>query len=479
MDKKHVYITTTLPYVNADPHLGIALELVHADSIARYWRMVGSEVFFNFGVDEHGQKIYQKAREANKDPRKYVDEYAKKFDTLRSVLGLSYDNFVRTTDPHHIVAAQEFWKLCDANGDIYKKEYRVKYCAGCELEKTDSELEDGCCPLHPKTELEIREEENYFFRFSNYGDRLMDFYRNNPDFVIPHFRLNEFTNFIKEGLQDFSISRLREKMPWGIPVPGDSDHVMYVWFDALVNYISAIGWPDDMERFNAWWPVIQYAGKDQVRMQAGMWTAMLMSAHLPPSKQIVIHGFITSNGKKMSKSIGNVVPPSDIAEEYGTDALRLYLLREVPAFEDGDFTPERFKYVYNGSLSNGLGNTVSRVLSMSNAYGVSLSEKKELIPGDLFYARYHDSFSRYALHEVANLVWERLRNIDREVQERQPFKMIRTNEQRAKEDLRFLLEELSIVAYMLAPILPETSKKILHGIEINTPPEELLFPRKE
>ncbi|MFA5987765.1 MAG: methionine--tRNA ligase, partial [Candidatus Paceibacterota bacterium] len=291
---KKVYLTTTLPYVNAEPHIGFALEIIQADAVARYFSLRGDEVFFNFGTDEHGQKIYEKAIEQKKDPQAYVDEYAAKFDKLKEALNLSYNNFIRTTDAHHVMAAKEFWKKCDAAGDIYKKNYKIKYCVGCELEKTESELIDGKCPIHPSKELEIREEENYFFRFSKYQKALLDLYAKTPNFVLPESRFNEIRKFVEGGLEDFSISRLKSKMPWGVPVPGDDDHVMYVWFDALVNYISAIGWPDETDKFNAWWPVIQFAGKDNLRQQSAMWQAMLMSAGIVPSRQIMIHGFIIS-----------------------------------------------------------------------------------------------------------------------------------------------------------------------------------------
>lgn len=359
------YITTTLPYVNAQPHIGFALELVQADTIVRYLRSQGHDVFFNTGTDEHGLKIHRKAQEEKKDTQEYVDEYAEKFKELRGALGLSDDvNFIRTTDGYHKKAAQEFWKICLANNDIYKKEYKIKYCVGCELEKTDSELVDGKCPIHPTGEIEIINEENYFFRFSKYQQELLKLYEKQPDFVIPDFRFNEIKAFVKRGLEDFSISRLKSKMPWGVAVPDDPDHVMYVWFDALVNYISAIGWPDDLEKFESYWPVTQLAGKDNLRQQAAMWQTMLMSARLSPSKQILIHGFINSAGQKMSKSLGNVVNPFDLVTEYGTDALRYYLLREIPPFDDGDFTLSRFKEVYNADLANGLGNLVARVAKL-------------------------------------------------------------------------------------------------------------------
>ena len=355
MQKDHLYITTTLPYVNADPHIGFALEVVHADIIARWHRLMGRDVFFNTGTDEHGIKILRKAQELGVNPQAYVDDYAARFKHLMApeVLNIDFSHFIRTTDPKHKEAAQEFWRRCEKNGDIYKKNYKVKYCVGCELEKTDSELENGCCPLHPNLEIEIIEEENYFFKLSNYQERLLALYAERQGFVLPEPQFVEIKKFVAQGLQDFSISRLKEKMSWGVPVPGDDKHVMYVWFDALVNYISTIGWPHDMEQFEKWWPVIQLAGKDQVRQQVVMWQAMLFSAGLPPSRQVVIHGFVISGGQKMSKSLGNVVNPIEIVEKYGTDPLRYFLARHMHPFVDSDFTAEQFKVAYNVTNANG------------------------------------------------------------------------------------------------------------------------------
>ena len=368
---KKFYITTTAPYVNADPHIGFALEIIQADVLARYHRLLGEEVAFGFGTDEHGVKIYNKALEQKKDPKKYCDEFAQKFDDLKKALNLSYTHFIRTTDEKHQKAAQEFWNLCFKNGDIYKKKYQIKYCIGCELEKTDSELISNKCPLHPNLEIENYDEENYFFKFSKYQQKLLEFYENNPQFVLPKNKFEEIKNFIKGGLQDFSISRLKTKMPWGVDVPNDSEHVMYVWFDALVFYISNIGWPNDKKEFEKWWPVIQVAGKDNLRQQSAIWQAMLMSANLPNSKQIIIHGFITSNGQKMSKSLGNVINPYDLVNKYGTDAVRYYLLREIPATDDGDYSASRMEEIYNADLANELGNLISRL--------TTLAEKDNLI----------------------------------------------------------------------------------------------------
>ncbi|MGB0925428.1 MAG: methionine--tRNA ligase, partial [Minisyncoccia bacterium] len=294
--KKKQYITTTLPYVNAKPHVGFAMEIIRADAFARYQKLTGHDVFFNTGTDEHGMKIHQAAEKAGISVMDYVNPLAAEFKGLIELLGLSSDiHFIRTTDKQHVDAAQEFWKRCNDNGFIYKKNYQAKYCVGCELTKTDSDLENGECPIHPGRPIELIDEENYFFKFSACEEFLLNFYKEHPTFVIPDFRFNEIKAFVGRGLQDFSISRLKTKMPWGIPVPGDDDHVMYVWFDALVNYISTLGWPNDTKTFNDFWKdglPVQYAGKDNLRQQSAMWQAMLHAAQLPNTKQIVINGFI-------------------------------------------------------------------------------------------------------------------------------------------------------------------------------------------
>ncbi len=478
--KEPFYITTTLPYVNADPHLGHALEFVHADIIARYKRLSGHEVFFNTGTDEHGQKVYQKAGEEGKDIKKYVDECAGRFKELGDILNLSYDNFIRTTDKHHISSAQEFWRRCEKNGDIYKKNYALKYCVGCELEKSDSELENGYCPVHPKMPIEIREEENYFFRFSNYGDKLLSLYKDNSDFVLPPSRLNEITAFTLRGLSDFSISRLKEKMPWGVEVPGDPEHIMYVWFDALVNYISALGWPEDESNFKKWWPGTQIAGKDNLRQQSAMWVAMLLSAGLPPPKQIIIHGFITSGGVKMSKSLGNVASPTQIVSEYGTDALRYYLAREITPFEDGDFTTERFKEVYNANLANGLGNLVSRIMKMATSYGVTW---EDYMGGDNAFHNYpgvwDTAYDNFDLQTVMDHIWGKISALDVYIQTNEPYKKIKINETLAKNDVAYLLSHLLRISYELEPFLPNTALTIRKLIKQNKMPERPLFPRIE
>lgn len=469
MDKKKYYLTTTLPYVNADPHIGFALEIIQADVLARYHKLLGEEVIFNFGTDEHGQKIYKKALEQNRDPQEYCDEYAKKFDALKTALNLSYDHFVRTTDPHHIKAAQEFWKLCDKNGDIYKKTYKTKYCVGCEFEKTDSELVDGRCPLHPNQELELIDEENYFFRFSKYQKPLLEFYDKNPDFVMPKGKFNEIRSFVENGLQDFSISRLKSKMPWGIPVPGDDKQVMYVWFDALVNYISTLGWPDNLKDFDGFWPGIQVAGKDNLRPQTATWQAMLMSAGIPNSKQIFIHGFITVNGQKISKSLGNTINPIEVAQKYGTDALRYYLLAKVNPTEDSDFTFEKFEEVYNGDLANGLGNLVARVVALCKKSGFKFA-----LSSPELYPEISSNLESYKFDEALRFIWNKISTLDKAVSDEEPWKQ---EGETLNNSLQKYLIEIREIGVNLKPFLPETSEKILAGLNSTNIVSEILFPR--
>ncbi|HAI22913.1 TPA: methionine--tRNA ligase [Candidatus Collierbacteria bacterium] len=453
------YITTTLPYVNAEPHIGFAMEIVRADVMARLHRALGDDVFFNTGTDEHGQKIYQKAVELGIDPQKYCDESAAKFSVLKEALNLSYNSFVRTTDEHHIKAAQEFWKLCDAKGDIYKKNYKIKYCVGCELEKTDSDLVNGKCPIHPQMELEIREEENYFFRFSNYQERLLELYKNNPDFVQPDFRQNEMKIFVGGGLQDFSISRLKAKMPWGVEVPGDSEQVMFVWFDALVNYISSLGWPENKAKFKEYWPGVQICGKDNLRQQTAMWQAMLMSAGLPTSKQIVVEGFITSGGAKMSKSLGNVIDPLEYVEKYGTDAVRYFLTAELSVFEDSDITKERFEEAFQASLANGIGNLCARVAAMSEKEGLrvtseTLSIRKEVL----------EKLEKYRFDEAMALIWEEIKKADGLINQRQVWKL---EGEKKIASLNELVKIIRQIGVDLVPFMPATSEKIMaqYGVE--------------
>lgn len=486
MKQNSFYITTTLPYVNAPLHMGHALEFVRADVIARYKKLQENEVFFNTGTDEHGLKIFEKAKENNLTPQEFVNNGFENFKKQLTMFGISEDiHFVRTTDEHHIKSAQEFWRKVSNNGYIYKKNYESKYCVGCESEKTDSELIDGFCPDHPGKDLVIISEENYFFKYSAFTEKLLKFYEENPNFVVPDFRYNEIKAFVSRGLQDFSISRLKEKMPWGIPVPDDENHVMYVWFDALTNYISTLGWPEDTENFEKFWKngnPTQYCGKDNLRFQSAMWQAMLIAADLPNSHQIIINGFITADGGvKMSKTLGNVVDPKDIVAEYGTDALRFFLLSEVSSFEDSPFTIERFKESYNAKLANGLGNLTSRIMTMAENnqiafdYKIAMHSYNEQPVG----LEIKKALDNYNIKEASEIIWREMSWADNFIQNKQPFKTLKNNPEEGKEEIKRLLVQLWSIANWLEPIMPETSQKIIELIKENKKPEQPLFLRKD
>ncbi len=493
---KTFYITTTLPYVNAKPHMGHALEFVRADVVARYKKLQGCEVFFNTGTDEHGMKIWEAAEKEGKDVMQYIDENAAFFKTMLPKLGISEGegsvpiNFIRTTDEKHIKAAKEIWKRCNDNGFIYKKNYKSKYCVGCEEEKTDSELVDGKCPLHPTRELELIDEENYFFKLSELGEKLMALYEDEarPCQVIPDSRLNEMKAFVSRGLQDFSISRLKTKMPWGIEVPGDANHVMYVWFDALTSYIATLGWPEDTDTFEKFWingDPTQYCGKDNTRFQSVIWQGILLGAGLPNSRRIIVNGFVTAEGGvKMSKSLGNVIDPIEIVDEYGTDALRYFVLRELAPFEDTPFSKEKMKEAYNANLANSLGNLVSRVMRMSTSNGVSLdAETSEKFAQTDIAKNLHEKqtkgFENFNIQIAADAVWEVISLADKLIQDTQPFKTIKVDKEKGEGEIRILLAYLETIAIALFTILPESSAKILSYVKDNKMPETPLFVRKD
>ena len=463
---KNFYITSTLPYTNSSPHIGFALEIIQTDVVARYRRLLREEVFFNTGTDEHGLKIYRAALDNKLEPQTYVDKYAREFKELMKVLNISNTYFVRTTDDQHIKAAQEFWRKCFEKGDIYKTKYKIKYCVGCELEKTDSELENNKCPTHPNLNIEEIEEENYFFRFSKYQKPILKFYEENSDFVLPDFRFNEIKKFVNQGLKDFSVSRLKSKMPWGVPVPNDPDHSMFVWFDALVGYISALGWPNDA-RFSKFWPGVQTAGKDNLRQQSAIWQAMLMSAGLPNSKQILIHGFVTTGGEKMSKSLGNVIDPFHVVEKYGVDVVRYFLLREIPSGEDGDFSYKKLEERYNGDLANGLGNLVQRVITLvdTKLTGELIYKEENLDKGVVdktakIFKEYVKNLDNFVLHEAVGNIWQLIGYGDKYMDEKAPWAAIKHDEEEFIGIMTNLFYILYNVSWMLVPFMPETADKI-------------------
>lgn len=468
------YLTTTLPYVNADPHIGFGLEMVQADTIARYWRhVVGSDVFFTTGTDEHGQKIAEKADEAGEDRQAYVDHYAGEFNRLKEALNLSYDNFIRTTDETHKKAAQHIWQLCDQSGDIYKKKYKGLYCVGCESFKTESDLVDGKCPDHPNMELEEVEEENYFFKLSNYQSYL-EKYLSKEGVITPEWRRKEALKFVEGGLEDFSISREKSRMDWGIPVPGDEDQVMYVWFDALTNYISTLGWPEDSEgNFKKYWvegETLQLAGKDQVRFQSIMWQAMLKSAGVKATDSVFYHGFINSGGQKMSKSLGNVISPYELVEKYGTDATRYILLRHVHPVDDSDLTWEKMDEYYTANLVNGLGNLTARIMKMAETHLDGPIEKPAF---GSFDEAYLSALNKYDFQGACDFVWKKVQELDEKITATEPFRLVKTDKEAGQKIIAELAHDLYLIGRMLFPIMPETNKIIKEAVLTNKKPENL------
>ncbi|MBU2219583.1 methionine--tRNA ligase [Patescibacteria group bacterium] len=496
MSKK--YITTTLPYVNAEPHIGYAMEVVRADVWVRRQRLSQrNETFFNLGVDEHGLKIYQRAKELGLKPQAYCDQQAAKWRELSQTLNLSGHNFIRTTDEHHIKAVQEFWRQAKNNGFIYKKNYQAKYCVGCELEKTESELVDGGCPLHPKQALQIIEEENYFFKFSEFQQPLLDLYAKNSEFVVPAHRFNEIKSFVKAGLQDFSISRLKTKMPWGIEVPGDETQVIYVWFDALINYISALGWPSsakategkpgllsakvgDPGAFYDWWPAVQVAGKDNLRQQSAMWQAMLMAVNLPPSKQVFINSFLTSNGQKMSKSLGNVIAPQELTVKFGADGTR-YLLASLNTFgDDMDITLAGLTDKYNAELANGLGNLISRVFKLASDYSsTELRQQAEASGEVLDFARTINDFMEVMkFSEAIEKIKAKIDWANKYIDDTKLWELVKNDKDKSQKILAELLGVIIAAGESLQSIMPQTTEKILAGARAEKIVKgEGLFPR--
>src|SRR3989344_5287684 len=450
MKKKSFYITTTIPYVNADPHIGFALELVQSDAVARHRRLAGRDVFFSTGTDEYGQKIWEASKREGEKAQDYVDNYAQKFLNLKKTLNLSTDNFIRTTSPEHIAAAQEFWRLCDKNGDIYKKKYKGLYCVGCEKFIAERDLVDGKCTIHPNLTPEIIEEENYFFKITKYRNDLLK-YLQEPKSVLPEWRRKEAVDFTQNAMEDFSVSRSKERLSWGIPVPGDDTQVMYVWFGAFVNYLSTLGWPTqtpsasghsplsrrEESLFEKFWvngETIQTAGKDMVKFQSVMWQGMLLSAGIPTTDTIVYHGFITSGDQKMSKSLGNVISPLDLVGEYGTDAVRYFLLRHVHPFEDSDVTLEKIKEAYNANLANGLGNLVSRILTMAENYNVStLSPVFSVNDQDL---------EDFDVKKYMDKIWLKIQDTAKKIQEKKPYRLFKTDPEAARKITTELIHEL-------------------------------------
>jgi len=504
MPKSTFYITTSIAYANAAPHMGHAYEEFLADVIARYKRNAGSDVFFLTGTDEHGTKICRSAEKNGISVQSFVDKNAEEFQKFYSSLDASFDDFIRTSDrKRHWPGAQMLWKKLAEKGDIYRSKYTGLYCVGCETFVGERDLVNGLCPHH-NTPPEKVEEENYFFRLTKYVDIIREKIKTNEIRITPEGRKNEILSLLEEGVSDVSFSRPQSQIPWGIPVPEDLTQVMYVWCDALANYISALGYGNEDEtNFKKNWPAdLHVIGKDILRFHALLWPAMLLSAELPLPKEILVHGFLTSGGKKMSKSIGNVVDPKEYIEKHGSDALRSFFGREICPFEDGDFTDEKFLESYNANLANGIGNLVSRVIKMTEQYfegkveikdaaEVPLKGKegapdisvknyinKEALPA------YHERMEHYELDRATDVIWTLIKKLDGYVTDYEPYKLIKTDKEKTEAVLGNLLYGIDRIADMLSPFLPIAALKIQDLLgrssndfsvkHVDTP----LFPRK-
>ena len=468
---KKFYITNSIPYLNAPPHIGHALEFVETDVIARFYRQKGEEVFYLNGTDEHGTKISRSAAAAGKTPQQFVDELASVFYGLKDALNLSFDNFIRTSDrERHWPVAQELWKKIEAAGDLYKKSYEGLYCVGHEAFVTAKDLQDGVCAVHKKAPEKIVEE-NWFFRLSRHGEEIAAAIERDELRIVPESRKNEMLNFIKEGLTDTSFSRPKANLDWGIPVPGDDTQVMYVWADALSNYISGYGDGSVGRRMDRWMehPADAHViGKDILRFHAVIWPAMLMAAGLPLPKSIFVHGFVTVNGEKMSKSIGNVVDPFEFVKKYGADAVRYYLLREIPAGEDGDFSEEKFKERYNGDLANGLGNVVARVAALGEKLGDIEITKSDAHLFDFKKQERPDLetwFAEFKFDKLLIGIFDAVHNLDRTIAREEPW--ANKNQEELKNQIIRYAAHILFIADALVPFLPETAEKIKRQFHFN------------
>lgn len=478
---KIFFLSTSIPYVNARPHIGHALEFVHADVIARYRRLLGEEVFFLSGTDDNALKNVQAAEAEGVPVAEYVRRNSALFEDLLNKLHVSHDDFIRTGfEERHRIGAQKLWRS-SRKSDVYKKKYRGLYCVGCEEFKTEKDLIKGECHEHPGKKLEIVEEENYFFRLSAYQDALKRLIESDQLRIVPESRRKETLSFIDGGLQDFSISRSKERARgWGVPVPGDDTQIMYVWFDALSNYINALGYATGDPQFEKFWTKandrVHVIGKGINRFHTIYWPAMLLSADVALPTQVVVHGYVTGEGGiKMSKSLGNAADPFAYIEEFGADALRYFLVREVPTFEDGIFTRERFVEAHNANLANGLGNLVARILKLSETH----LEKPITIPSpDAFPRAYADALENFDIAKAADYVWSRIKALDEKIAETEPFNVIKDDKKRGAALIAELVAELYGIARYLYPLLPDASRRIVEAIRQNKKPETL-FPRIE
>jgi len=470
---KKFYISTSIPYVNGEPHIGHSLEFIQADVVARYNRLLGKDVFFVSGTDENSLKNVQSANKAGQEVKEYIDEYAQKFQDLVKDLDISLDDFIRTTEDRHFKGAQKLWSLLDKD-DIYKKTYKGLYCVGCEVFYNEDELEGGLCPEHKK-EPEIVEEENYFFKLSKYADQIKELLNLRELQIIPENRKNEALSFIEKGLEDFSISRSVERAHgWGVPVPGDESQIMYVWVDALSNYITVLGFAEDSQKYKDYWvqtgqerEVIHTLGKGISRFHVLYWIGLLLSAKVPLPTTEFIHGYITINGEKISKSLGNVIAPKELIEKYGVEATRFYLLGAISSFQDGDFSFEKCDEYYTAHLVNGVGNLTSRILTMAEKYTKNLvpTVEHDVFGTEDFWVEYKKDIENFDFQRVVKNINSLVARVDGFISEQKPWEKAKADEDVSKVVYQ-LLEVLRHLAVALLPIIPGTANQIL--VQLNT-----------
>lgn len=481
--QKKLYVTTAIPYVNGTPHIGNALDYLLADIWTRYQKQNGHEVRFQVGTDEHGNKIAAKAAEVGLDPKTYTDKMSVNFELLMKKVGAEYTDFIRTTDDHHVAAVQHIWQQLKPY--IYKGTYSGWYCMGHEAFFTDKEVQAtaGVCPDH-QTPYQQVSEENYFFKTSAFTDKIKEALNNGTMQIVPEFRKNEFLELIKDGLVDVSVSRPKKSLTWGIPVPEDPEQIMYVWLDALANYITVIGYPDRPNEYKEFWPAdVEVIGKDILRFHAGIWPAMLMALGLELPKKLLAHGFINVGGAKISKTVGNVIDPNQIIDQYGLDAFRYFFSRHIPTLDDGDFTWEKFESAYNGELGNDLGNLIQRVAGMITRYQAGVIGNSEQTEHDM--TLYHHAMATLEFNKAIDEVWSMVRSLNQYIDNVKPWEIAKElgkdpeAEPHLAEVLAHCAGALVQIGDLLLPFMPATARAIQATFEsgVVKPLDTVLFPK--
>lgn len=477
------YVTSAIPYVNAQPHIGWATEIIQADVIKRYQKLSGKDVYYLCGSDENSLKNVQAAEKEGLPIQEFVDKYSAYFTALANNLNIQFDVFQRGSNPDHHTASQKLWELCDRNGDIYKKKYTGLYCVGCELFYTPDELnENGECFEHPGKKLEEVTEENYFFRLSKYKEQLIDLLSSDTLLIAPASRKNEMLSFLKGDLEDISISRSNERAKnWGVDVPGDPTQKMYVWFDALNIYQSGVGFGNNEEKYEKWWPAdLHVIGKGILRFHAVYWPAFLLSAKLALPKKLLVHEYLTINGQKISKSLGNAIDPNIFIEQYGIDAVRYYCLAKISPFADGDFSEEKFKETYNADLVNGLGNLVARIAKLCELSHYEQIEPAEGAVHIFEHEEYTKALEEYRFPDACNFIWKKITATDKYIEETKPWELLKHNDPRVRSVMSHLVDQVQEISQLLQPILPGTAEKIQAQFkQPRIKAQAVLFPRSQ